>query len=174
MLPWGAGQPPDEQLGLLAHPCRPVLALRDHEATRGEVTMNDAEGLQQSNMELVARVGPLIRSGFAEVDTDLFADDLVFHFFNPRLPDLAGDHHGLDGIAALFRRLGEASDTGFHNEPHSLTPFGDELVVAYATNTMSFDGVAIDVDAVVVWRVFDGRIHEIWDIPAINTVRPRT
>ncbi|MDH3704517.1 MAG: nuclear transport factor 2 family protein [Acidimicrobiia bacterium] len=134
--------------------------------------MNDAQATQQANMDLVARVGSHIRTGFTDEDRDLFAQDVVFHFFNPRLPELAGDHHGLDGISAFFDRLREQSDTGFHNEPHSLTPFGDELVVAYATNTLSFGGAAIDVDAVVVWRVFDGRIHEVWDIPAINTVRP--
>jgi hypothetical protein len=134
--------------------------------------MNDAQETQQESVDLVARVGPHIGTGFTDVDRDLFAQDVVFHFFNPRLPELAGDHHGLDGISAFFDRLRQESDTGFHNEPHSLTPFGDELVVAYATNTLSFGGAAIDVDAVVVWRVFDGRIQEIWDIPAINTVRP--
>ena len=44
--------------------------------------------------------------------------------------------------------------------------------MAYATNTVSFEGTVLDVDAIVVWRVFGGRIHEAWDIPAINTVRP--
>ena len=133
--------------------------------------MSDARETQQENVDLVARVGPHIASGFEGSDRDLFAQDVVLHFFNPRLPELAGDHHGLDGISALFERLGEESDTGFRSEPHSLTPFGDELVVAYATNTLSFGGAEIDVDAVVVWRVVDGRIHEIWDIPAVNTVR---
>ena len=50
-------------------------------------------------------------------------------------------------------RLGDESDSGFHNEPHSLTPYGDELVVTYATNTVSFGGTVLDVDAIVVWRV---------------------
>jgi hypothetical protein len=136
--------------------------------------MADAQGTQQENMDLVARVGSGIRAGFTEADRDLFAQDVVFHFFNPHLPDLAGDHQGFEGISAFFDRLRETSDTGFHNEPHSLTPFGDELVVAYATNTVGFGGATIDVDAVVVWRVFGGRIHEIWDIPAINTVRPHS
>ena len=123
-------------------------------------------------MELVARVGALIASGFESGADDLFADGFVFHFFNPNLPHLAGDHHGLEGLKRFFERLRGASDDGFHNEPHSLTPYGDELVVAYATNTVSFGGSMLDVDAIVVWRVFGGRIHEAWDIPAINTVRP--
>jgi ketosteroid isomerase-like protein len=136
--------------------------------------MSESRASQQQNVDLVARVGPHIVDGFSGLDRDLFAADIVFHFFNPRLPELAGDHHGLEGISDFFDRLRELSGTGFHNEPHSATPFGDELVVAYATNTLSVDGAAIDVDALVVWRVFDGRIHEIWDIPAINTVRPHT
>jgi hypothetical protein len=134
--------------------------------------MDPSQTAQQENLDLVARVGPLISTGFADRDDDPFSDDFVFHFFNPHLPELAGDHHGLDGLSSFFERLREGSDSGFHNEPHSLTPYGDELVVAYATNTISFAGATLDVDAVVVWRVFGGRIHEAWDIPAINTLRP--
>jgi ketosteroid isomerase-like protein len=126
----------------------------------------------EASVELVARAGALIASGFADLHDHPFADDVVFQLFNPQLPDLAGDHHGVDGIAGLFERLDELSETGFRNEPHSLTPFGEELLVAFATDTLSVDGVAVEVDAVVVWRVFGGQIHEAWDIPAVNTVRP--
>lgn len=132
--------------------------------------METSASIQQANLDRVARVGPLIANGFADGAEDLFSDDFVFHFFNPNLPHLSGDHHGLDGIRSFFERL--RSDASFHNEPHSLTPYGDELVVAYATNTVDFGGTALDVDAIVVWHVFDERIHEAWDIPAINTVRP--
>ena len=125
-----------------------------------------------ANRRLVAQAGELIRSGFAEPEHHPFADDFVFHFFNPQLPDLAGDHHGFDGIAELFGHLAERSETGFHSVPHSLTSYGDELLVAFATNTVNFGGMSVDVDAVVVWRVFGGEIHEAWDIPAVNTVRP--
>lgn len=125
-----------------------------------------------ANIEALMRAGELIKSGFADRDNHPFADDFVFHFFNPQLPDLNGDHHGFDGIADFFRRLAERNETGFSQVHHSLTPCGDELLVASVTNTLSFDRTLIDVDAVVVWRVFEGQIHEAWDIPAINTVRP--
>jgi len=134
--------------------------------------METVQPAQQANMDLVVRVGQLIQTGFADPDDGLFADDFVFHFVNPSLPELAGDYHGRDGMADLFARLGQTSDAGFHNEPHSLTPYGDELVVAFATNTIGFGGTVLDVDAIVVWRVFGGRLREAWDIPAINTVRP--
>ena len=127
---------------------------------------------QEANLDLVMRAGTLIHTGFANPDEELFAHDFVFHFVNPMLPELNGDHHGYDGFHSFFERLHQESDTGFHNEPHSLTPYGDELVVAYATNTVSFGGTEIDFDAIVVWRIVDGRISEAWDIPAINTVRP--
>lgn len=126
--------------------------------------------VQQANLDLVARSARAIFPDATEGHDD-FADDFVFHFFNSQLPDLAGDHLGLTGTHAFFGELSKQSETGFHNEPHSLTPFGDELVVAYATNTLGFDGASIDVDAVVVWRVVGGKITEAWDIPAVNTVR---
>jgi ketosteroid isomerase-like protein len=136
--------------------------------------MNPSQLAQQANLDLVAQVGALIGTGFADPDEDIFAPDFVFHFFNPHLPELDGDHPGFDGMRGLFERLQQTSETGFRNEPHSLTPYGDELVVAYATNTVSFGGTVLDVDAIVVWRVVGGRVQEAWDIPAINTVRPHS
>lgn len=128
--------------------------------------------IQQANADLIVRVGELIQTDFANADEDLFADDFVFHYFNPNLPHLNGDHRGLDGLRGFFGQLSGDSGEGFHNEPHVLTPFGDELLIATATNTVEFGGAKLDVDAVVVWRVVEGRIQEAWDIPAINTVRP--
>ena len=125
-----------------------------------------------AHVELIAQAGELIESGFADRDRHPFADDFVFHFVNAQLPEMAGDYHGIDGIADLFERLAGLSETGFRQVHHSLTPCGDELLVAFVTNTVGFDGTSIDVDAVVVWRVFAGQIHEAWDIPAVNTVRP--
>ena len=126
----------------------------------------------EANMQLVAQAGALIKSGFADREDHPFADDFVFHFFNPQLPHLAGDYQGFDGTADLFDRLGQLSETGFRNNPHSLTPYGDELLVAFAPNTLCVDGLTIDVDAVGVWRVFGGQIQEGWVIPASHTVRP--
>lgn len=123
------------------------------------------------NLELLGQVGELITSGFVDRHNHPFADDFVFHFFNAQLPDLHGDYHGIDGTADLFERLAGVGEAGFGQVRHSLTPFGDELLVAFVTNTVGFDGMMIDVDAVVVWRVFGGKIQEAWDIPAVNTVR---
>ena len=33
---------------------------------------------------------------------DLIAEEAVFHYFNPNLPELQGDYVGLDGIRTFF------------------------------------------------------------------------
>ena len=104
---------------------------------------------------------------------DLFAEDFVWHFFNSTLPDVEGDYVGLAGLQAFFDKLGGATGGTFSVEPVSITPFGDELVVTCVRDTMALGGTAIEVDAVVVWRIVGGRLAEAWDIPAINTARPQ-
>lgn len=126
---------------------------------------------QQENMDLVARAGALIATGFAEPDDDLFAEDFVWHYYNAFLPELHGDHGGADGLGRFFERLYDMTDAGFHIEPTSLAPHGDELVIACVTNTITLAEGVFEFEAVVVWRAFDGRIHEGWDIPAVNTMR---
>ena len=95
---------------------------------------------------------------------DLFAKDAVFHYFNPNLPELQGDHVGPDGIRAFFEALAEKSRGTFRIEPVSATPVGKELVVVQSRNTLTFEHRTVAVDVVVVWRIVDGRIVEVWDI----------
>lgn len=104
---------------------------------------------------------------------DLFAEDFVWHFFNARLPDVQGDYVGVAGLQAFFDKLAAGTGGTFAVQPISVTPFGDELVVAHVRDTMAFGGTTLELDAVVVWRIVDGRLAEAWDIPAINTARPR-
>lgn len=94
----------------------------------------------------------------------LFADDAVFHYFNPNLPDLQGDHVGPDGIRAFFETLAEKSHGTFRIEPVSATPVGRELVVVQSRNSLTLGKRIVTVDVVVVWRIVDGRIVEVWDI----------
>lgn len=129
--------------------------------------------IEHPNLAAVIRAGELIAGGFSEPDAGLFADEFVFHYYNRHRPELAGDYHGLRGIRSFFGRLQGSSGGSIRVEPISATAFGDELVAAYATVTLTVAGNELEIDSLVVWRVFNGQIHEAWDIPAVNTVRAR-
>ena len=94
----------------------------------------------------------------------LLAKDAVWHYSNPNLPDLQGDHLGPEGIGAFFAALAEKSEGTFRIEPVSATPVGPELVVVQSRNTLTLGTREIIVDVVVVWRIVAGRIVEVWDI----------
>ena len=98
---------------------------------------------------------------------DIFAEDVVFHYFNPRLPEIHGDYVGRTGIRNFFEKIGETTKGTFRVEPISLTPVGDELVVTHTQNSLTFEGQPITTDVVVVWRIVEGRIAEVWDIPSV-------
>lgn len=102
--------------------------------------------------------------------TDLFAPDFVWHYINPNLPEIEGDYMGLSGLQAFFETLGAETGGSFKVKPISATDFGDELVVTHVRNSMSIKGRSIAIDAVVVWRIVNGRIAEAWDIPSAHTM----
>ncbi len=95
---------------------------------------------------------------------DLIAKDVVWHYANPNLPDLQGDHVGLTGVRSFFDAIARKSGGTFRINPVSVTPVGDELVVVQSRNTLILEGRVVSVDVVVVWRIVDGRIAEVWDI----------
>lgn len=120
------------------------------------------------NVALLSRFDPTNLDGMA----DILSENFVWHFFNPRLPNLHGDYVGLDGLKNFFVRIQGVTDGTFKISPVSITTCGDELVVVHVKDTMVLKGDSMEIDAVVVWRIIDGAISEAWDIPAVNTPRP--
>jgi len=79
--------------------------------------MTPSSSAQSVNRDLVVRVGTLIHTGSANSDDEVFADDFVFHYVNPKLAELQGEHHAYDGFRSFFERLHQDSDTGFTTNP---------------------------------------------------------
>lgn len=120
---------------------------------------------EHPNIDVLQKFNPRNIAGSAEV----LAEDVVWHFFNPLLPDIQGDYVGLAGVQTFFEKIGGLTDGTFKVNPISATAIGDELVVVHSQNTMSLENQLIEIDVVVVWRVVDGRITEVWDIPSVYT-----
>ncbi|MEL7354737.1 MAG: nuclear transport factor 2 family protein [Cyanobacteria bacterium J06560_5] len=99
---------------------------------------------------------------------DIFSEDFVWHFFNPSLPQIEGDYVGLEGLQRFFEVISALTEGTFQVEPISLTPVGDELVIAHVKDRMVLKGNPIELDAVVVWRVVNGLLAEAWDIPSVH------
>ena len=117
------------------------------------------------NLAVMARLNPKDMAA----SENAFAPDVVFHYFNPRLPDLSGDYVGLAGIRELFNKLAEKSNGTFSVAPQSIQTIGDELVVTHTINSLTLEGDDIQTHVVVVWRIVDGMITEVWDIPSVFT-----
>ena len=101
----------------------------------------------------------------------VFAEDFTWHYFNPRLTELEGDYHGIEGLKSLFAKLANKSNSSFQVNVVDARPVGDELVVTHVCNRMTLEGNTIEFDAVVIWRIVNDKFTEAWDIPAVNTVR---
>jgi len=102
---------------------------------------------------------------------EVIAEDFVWHYFNPELPELQGEYLGIAGLGDFFNRMANNTGGTFKVNLISITPMGDELVVTHVKDTMLLKGKQMEVDAVVVWSIVDGKIKEAWDIPAVH--RPK-
>ena len=106
---------------------------------------------------------------------EVFADNFIWHYFNPKWPELAGDYHGVSGLKAFFLKLNQSDKGTLHVEPIDARPVGDELIVTHSHNQLisdSTDNGSFEFDALVVWRIVNDKIAEAWDIPAVHTIRP--
>ena len=102
---------------------------------------------------------------------EIFADDFIWHYFNPKLPDLEGDYCGVEELKGFFTKLGELSRGRFEVNPIDTRALGDELLTTHVRNRIGLAEETIEFDAVVVWRIVDGKLAEAWDIPSVYSVR---
>ncbi|MGB5276694.1 MAG: nuclear transport factor 2 family protein [Gammaproteobacteria bacterium] len=119
---------------------------------------------EHPNIAVLKRFDP---ANVAET-VDVLAEDVIWHYYNPRLPDLHGDYVGRAGIQTFFEKLRLLAGSAFKINTVSVTAVGDELVVVHRKQVMNLEDHHIESDVVVVWRIVDGRIAEVWDIPSIH------
>ena len=122
---------------------------------------------EHPNISVLQKFDPTNIAG----SSDVLAEDAIFHFFNPLLPDVQGDYVGLKGFQAFFEKIRELTDGTFKVNPISATAIGDELVVVHTQNTMILENQQLETNVVVVWRIVDGRITEVWDIPSVYNLQ---
>ncbi len=120
---------------------------------------------EHPNIEVLKRLDLTNLAASAEV----IAEDFVWHYYNPELPDLEGDYLGLSGLTNFFKILAGRTSGSFKVNPLSITPLGDKLIITHVKDTMLLDGKPMEIDAVVLWCIIDGMIKEAWDIPVIHT-----
>ncbi len=121
---------------------------------------------EHPNIAVLKRFNP---SNLAET-IDVFAEDVIWHYYNPRLPDLHGDYVGRAGVQTFFEKLRLLAGSDFKINTVSVKAIGDELVVVHRKQVMNLEEHHIESDVVVVWRIVDGQIAEVWDIPSIHAV----
>jgi ketosteroid isomerase-like protein len=105
-----------------------------------------------------------IRAGYEAFNTgdvaalvDLFAEDIVWHF--PGTSKLAGEHVGRDAVLGMLGEYGAASGGTLHATPIDVMA-SDDRVAGLARDTASANGRTLDVDALVVFTLRDGKVTE--------------
>ena len=119
------------------------------------------------NIAVLKRFNP---ANVAET-VDVFTEDVIQHYYNPRLPDLHGDYVGHAWILTFFEKLRQLAGSDFKIKIVSVTAAGDELVVVHRKQVMNLEDHHIESDVVVVWRIVDGLIAEVWDIPSVFSAK---
>ena len=105
-----------------------------------------------------------------DASSALFSNRFVWHYINPKLPEIQGDYVGVAGLKMFFEKLAGTTKGTFKVDVVSTMPVGDELVVIHVRDSMVLDEKTIRVDAVVIWRVVNGQFVEAWDIPSAYTL----
>jgi uncharacterized protein len=111
----------------------------------------------------------LIRRGYAafskgDMDTinEVFADDIVWHEAGGG--GIAGDYKGKAEVFGFFGHIGERSGGSFSLEVHDVLG-NDEHVTALIRARAQREGKTMDINAVHVWHVQDGKAVEFWGVP---------
>ncbi len=109
----------------------------------------------------------LVREGFAAfargditaLERDYFAEDICWHF--PGRSRFAGDHRGAAQVAEHFRAMAELSGGTHRIEVHDVLGNDDHVVALHVTRAER-DGRRLEINAIQVFHVRDGKITEAW------------
>ena len=122
---------------------------------------------EHRNISILKKFNPADPNTLAEV----LAEDFVWHYFNPKIPGLGGDYFGLSGLKDFFQKLAGHTSGSFKVNPLAMIPMGDELIITHVKDTLTLEGKTMELDAIVVWCIIEGKIKEVWDLPILQTAK---
>ncbi|MFS4467551.1 hypothetical protein [Maribacter sp. 2210JD10-5] len=96
-----------------------------------------------------------------------FSPRVIWRFFNPMIPDIAGDYEGINGVIKLFEVLDIITRGSFEYIPVRTITVGNELVMMHVKNRMNTYANQIEIDTILVWRIVNKKIVEVWNIPSV-------
>ena len=96
-------------------------------------------------------------SGDVAALTDLFADDIVWHF--PGTSKLSGEHVGRDAALGALGAYGAAGEGTLQAKLVDVMA-GADRVTGWANDTATAGGRTLDVNSVVVFTMRDGKVTE--------------
>jgi uncharacterized protein len=112
------------------------------------------------NIELMRRYSATLTAGQAAEVLPYFTEDCVLHI--PGRSRHAGSYRGQDAVLAYYTRIFQDTEGQFEN-------LGVDDILASDTHAASLvhwrvtrGGRTIDIDRVVVYRIVDEKIAEIW------------
>jgi ketosteroid isomerase-like protein len=114
---------------------------------------------EHQNAALVRRALDSLVSGDLATFCSAFADDVTWHV--PGDGPLAGEYRGLPALLAFFARQEGLSDGTLKVALRDVMA-SDDHAVAWRQLTARRDSFALDVDEVLVFRIRDGRVCEVW------------
>jgi ketosteroid isomerase-like protein len=92
------------------------------------------------------------------------ADDCVFHFGGEG-PN-SGDHEGREAIAAALVRNFELTGGNWSLDIKGIYADDNHAAVVLHETAGRADGASLDLDEVHVLRLRDGKVLDLWDLPA--------
>lgn len=111
--------------------------------------------MTRSNPELLRSTYEAFAAGDVAAVLAVFSEDIAWHI-SGRNP-LAGDYTGHDEVLGFFQQLGERSNGTFSLDVHDILDNGGETVAVIVTERAQRHDAHLDVEAVHVWRVNDGK-----------------
>ncbi|MDQ3677801.1 MAG: nuclear transport factor 2 family protein [Actinomycetota bacterium] len=111
--------------------------------------------MTQSDAELLRSGYEAFAGGDVPAVLALFSEDIAWHV-SGRSP-IAGDYRGHDEVLGFFGALGERSNGTFKLDVQQILDSGDGTVVALVTETAHREGARLDVSAVHVWQLREGK-----------------
>jgi uncharacterized protein len=114
------------------------------------------------NAQLMRKSGELLNDGDFQGFFELRTDDVVMHV--PGTGPLAGDHHGREGIAAVFQKEASFLDAPPEFEDHDDLG-SDQHAVGLVVQRLRRGGRTLEGRQTIIAHVRDGKFSEVWFQP---------